>query len=127
MTAPLPIGDPEGVETYLASQPQPQQGTLRALRAMLRSILPEATEALRYGMPAFVAPGGAIAGYAGAKAHCGYYPMSGTVLGQAGDAVAGYATSKGALRFPIDQPPPLALVRHLVDLRLAELDADPGR
>lgn len=117
-------GDAREVEAYLAAQPEPQRGTLERTRATLRSILPHATEALRYGVPAFVVPGDkAVAGYAGYASHCSYLPMSAEVLVAAGDAVAAYVTSKGALRFAVDAPLPTALVRRLVRLRLAELSA----
>ncbi len=121
MHAPTPLGDTDAVDAYLARQPEPQQTTLRALRATLRSILPAASEGLSYGMPAFLVEGGAVAGYAAAKGHCGYFPMSGSVMDTAGDLVAAYRTSKGGLQFPVDRPLPKTLVRQLVKLRLAEL------
>lgn len=109
------------VEQYLDGLPEPQRSTLRALRAALLEVSPQAEEAIKYGMPALTVEGTAVAGYAGFADHCGYYPMSGGVIAAAGDAVAGYETSKGALKFPIDRPLPMALVRQLMTLRLAEL------
>ena len=77
---------------------------------------------MKYGMPAVLVDGAGIAGYAAfARHHCGYYPFSGTVLERAGDIVARYPTSKGGLRFPVDEPLPVDVVRQLVRLRLDEL------
>ncbi len=121
--APTPTS-PDGiraVDDYLAAQPSPQRETLESVRATLRTILPHADEAMKYGMPAFVVDGHGVAGYAGFKDHCGYFPHSSTVLTAAGDAVAKYETSKGGLRFPVEKPLPKALLRQLVKLRLAEL------
>ena len=109
------------MDRYLGGVPEPQRGTLERLRAGLRRLLPYADEAIRYGMPAITLQGKAVAGYASFADHCGYYPMSGDVIAAAGDAVAGYEVSKGGLKFPVDRPLPMTVVRRLVALRLAEL------
>lgn len=109
------------IDAYLDAVVEPHRSTLIAMRAMLRSILPDADEAMKYGMPAFVVRGKAIAGYAAFKEHCSYFPHSSAVLERAGDAVAAYETSKGGLRFAPDRPLPKSLVKRLVRLRLDEL------
>lgn len=111
------------VDEYLAGVPEPQRTTLTVLRATLRRELPDAEECIKYGMPAFAIDGHGVAGFASAKRHCGYYPFSSSVLTAAGEAVAGYRTTKGALQFPVDQPLPADLVHTLVQIRLAELRA----
>ena len=111
------------VDTYLAGVTPEQRAALILVRKTLRSILPHATEGIRYGMPAFALDGKGIAGYAAYKDHCGYFPMSGSVIEAAGDAVAGYETTKGGIRFDVDQRLPVGLVRRLVELRIAELAA----
>lgn len=110
------------VDEYLAAAPEPHRTTLHRLRATLREILPDATEAMSYGVPAFTVGGRAVAGYAHAKGHCSYLPHSGSVLQGMAHLLDGYDWSKGTLRFPIDQSLPPALVRQLVAARLAELD-----
>ena len=110
------------VDEYLDGAPEPQRTTLRQLRQTLRAILPEATEAMSYGVPAFRIGDTSIAGYAHAKRHCSYLPHSGSVLTRLTDELEGYDWSKGTLRFPMDAPLPEALVRRLVDVRLEELD-----
>lgn len=109
------------VDEYLDTAPEPQRSTLADLRATLRRILPEAEEAISYNVPAFVIAGKAVAGYAFFKNHCSYFPHSGSVLPQLADELAGYQWSKGALRFPVDEPLPPALVRRLVSMRLEQL------
>jgi uncharacterized protein YdhG (YjbR/CyaY superfamily) len=83
--------------------------------------LPEADQGLSYGMPAFKVQGKTVAGFAAFKNHLSYLPHSGSVLSQLGDEIAGYGTSKGALRFEIDRPLPQALVRRLVRTRMRQL------
>ena len=109
------------VDEYLAAAPEPQRSTLTRLRSDLRALLPEAIETISYGMPAFKQGGKAIAGYAYFKAHCSYFPHSGTVLPAIGDDLAGYEWTKGTLKFPVDQPLPVTLLRNLVETRLDQL------
>lgn len=110
------------VDEYLDGAPEPQRSTLRALRAMLSSMLPDAEEGMSYGVPAFRLRGKAIAGYAYAKGHCSYFPHSGAVIERVEpELLEGYDWAKGTLRFPVDQPPSEALVRRLVEIRQAML------
>lgn len=109
------------VDEYLATVDEPGRSTLEAVRAVLLRLLPDADEGLAYGAPAYRVDGKVIAGFAAAKQHLSYLPHSGEVLAGMGDAVADYATSKGALRFPLDEPLPEALVEQLVAARQAEL------
>ena len=110
------------VDAYLAGVAEPQRSTLEALRATLRELLPQAVEGMKYGMPVLLLNGVGVAGFAAFKDHCGYYPMSGSVIDRAGDVVAGYKVSKGGLQFPKDRPLATPVVRRLVELRLEELD-----
>jgi uncharacterized protein YdhG (YjbR/CyaY superfamily) len=109
------------VDDYLAEAPEPQRSTLQVLRSTLRELLPEAQEALSYGMPAFIYEGRPVAGYAWAKRHCSYYPHSGAVLSELSDELEGYDWSKGTLRFPVNEPLPHRLTARLVELKLAHL------
>lgn len=111
------------VDEYLDAAPEPQQGTLRALRSTLRELLPQAAETISYGVPAFLVDGKPVAGYAWAKRHCSFYPHSGAVLVQAQELLRGFDWGKGTLRFPVDEPLPAELVEHLVELKLAHLEA----
>jgi uncharacterized protein YdhG (YjbR/CyaY superfamily) len=116
------------VEEYLAGVGEPHRSTLLATRATLRSILPRADEAMKYGMPTFLVCGKSIASYAAFKAHCTFFPHSGEVVTRAGKAIAAYGTSKGGVRFPADRPLPKAIVKRLVRLRLDELgDTTDGK
>jgi DNA helicase-2/ATP-dependent DNA helicase PcrA len=62
-----------------------------------------------------------IAGFAAFKDHLSYLPFSGSVLPQLADELTGYTTTKSALHFPIDRPPPKTLVNKLIRMRLAEV------
>ena len=71
-------------------------------------------------------PGGKpVAGYAHAARHCSYFPHSGSVIDQVEpELLEGYDWAKGTLRFPVNEVPDEALVRRLVEIRLAMLDEE---
>jgi uncharacterized protein YdhG (YjbR/CyaY superfamily) len=108
------------IDDYLAKLEEPKRTTLQELRKTIMSIIPDAEQGIAYGSPAFRLHGKAIAGFAAYKSHLSYLPHSGSVLAELPDEVAGYATSKGALQFPVDQPLPKALVIKLIATRLTE-------
>jgi uncharacterized protein YdhG (YjbR/CyaY superfamily) len=75
-------------------------------------------------MPAFRVQGKVIAGFAAFKNHLSYLPHSGSVLPELHDEVAEYETTKGSLHFPVDLPLPRALVKKLIDVRIAQAFRD---
>lgn len=120
------VGD-HPFSAYLAAQPEPQRTTLQAVAASLRKILPGAQECMSYGMPAFKVDGTSIAGLAGFKHHCSYFPHSGSVLERLTPDLAAYDHDQGTLRFPVDAPLPAALLRKLVSTRLRMEGEHPPR
>ena len=111
------------VDAYLAARPESQRAALRTLRALLKSLLPDAEEVISYAMPGFRLGGKMVAGYAGFARNCGYYPHSGKVVPQFAaelDAMD-FGHSDGAVRFTPAKPLPDDLVRRLVAARLAEI------
>jgi uncharacterized protein YdhG (YjbR/CyaY superfamily) len=120
----------EAVEAYLAALPPDQQTTLRALRGLLQSILPDHVETISYGMPGFREPvpkGKMVIGYAAFARHMGLYPHSGSVIPLLKDDCAGFKTSKSGVLFTSDNPLPEQLVRKIIATRQAELAAGYGR
>jgi uncharacterized protein YdhG (YjbR/CyaY superfamily) len=109
------------IDAYLAALDEPKRGTLEQLRQTILEVVPDAEQTISYGMPAFKVKGKAVAGFAAFKAHLSYLPHSGSVLSALGDEVADYETSKGSLRFAVDEPLPATLVEHLIQARLREL------
>ena len=105
------MAKPKTVDEYLAGVPEEQREALEQLR-----------ETISYGIPAFKLHG-SLVGFAAFKNHCSFFPMSSTVLEEHRDALAGYETSKGTIRFSADDPLPVALVKKLVKARIAENEA----
>lgn len=110
----------EEIDHYLESLEEPKRTTLAGLRRTILEILPEAEQGLSYGAPAFKTRGKTVAGFAAFKNHLSYLPHSGSVFPELGEELAGYSTSSGALRFPIDEPLPPTLVEKLIYVRLRQ-------
>jgi uncharacterized protein YdhG (YjbR/CyaY superfamily) len=107
------------IDDYLAGIDEPKRHTLEILRGDILEIIPEAEQCISYAMPAFRVDGNVIAGFAAFVHHLSYLPHSGSVLDKIPEA-AGYSQSKGALRFPVDEPLPHSLVEKLIAERLAQ-------
>ncbi|MGQ0532308.1 MAG: DNA alkylation repair protein [Caulobacteraceae bacterium] len=108
-------------DAYLAKLSADKRATLEKVRKAIRAAAPKAEEGISYGMPAFI-QGKPIAGYSASANHCSYFPMSGAITAKLAANLKGYETSKGGFRFPIGKPPSAALVRKLVQARLAEIE-----
>jgi len=106
------------VDEYLARVPEPARGTLKKIRALIRSVVPpEATEIISYGIPSFKYKGWLV-GYAAFANHCSFFP--GALPGKFANLLKRFPTSKGTIRFPVDKPLPAALMKKLVRARIAE-------
>ena len=108
------------IDEYLASLDEPKRATLTSLRDIIMAIVPEAEQCISYRMPAFKLRGKTIAGFAAFKDHLSYLPHSGSVIPQLPEETAAYISTKGSLHFPVDEPLPEALVRKLLEVRMAE-------
>jgi uncharacterized protein YdhG (YjbR/CyaY superfamily) len=115
----VPVSKTE-IDDYLETLDQPERATLDRLRDTILEIVPEATQGISYGVPAFRLDGKTIAGFAAFKNHLSYLPHSGKVFAQLAVETASYTKTKGALHFPIDQPLPKDLVKRLLEVRIAQ-------
>ena len=105
------------VDEYLSRVPEPGRGTLKKIRALIRSVVPaEASEAISYGIPSFKYEGWLV-GYAAFANHCSFFP--GALPREFANELKRFPTSKGTIRFPVDKPLPAALVKRLVKARIA--------
>lgn len=111
----------KSVDEYLASVPEVPRATLEKLRKTIKATAPKADEGISYQMPMFKYHGMLIA-FAAFKNHCSLFAGS-SVMETFKDELKSYETSKGTIRFPVDKPPPAALVKKLVKARMAENEA----
>lgn len=108
----------KSMDEYISCFPAPVRAKLRKLRQVIRAAAPGAEEGMGYGVPAFM-KNGPLVYFAAFKTHIGFYPTSSGIK-KFKRELAGYETSKGTVRFPMDKPLPFALVRRIVKFRVAE-------
>jgi len=122
--AAAPAGSEESkIEDYLEAAAEPARGMLEAIRKLVRAAVPaEATEVFSYGMPGFRYKG-ALLWYGAFKSHVGFFPGSPPMIQSLAEDLKGYKTSKGTIQFPFGKPVPVALVKKIVKLRVAENEA----
>ena len=115
------MAKPKHVDDYLRSLPEDRRAALQRLREQIRRVVPDAEECISYSMPAFRVPGGVVAGFQSTRSGCSYYPFSGSTLTTLAEAIERYDHTRSALHFPAEKGLPRALVRKLVQARLAEI------
>jgi uncharacterized protein YdhG (YjbR/CyaY superfamily) len=113
---------PKTVDEYIAHVPEPGRGVVQELRAIIRSAVPRgATEVISYGIPAFRQKR-VLVWYAAFSHHCSLFPTN-AVIEIYKDELKRFATSKGTIKFPIDEPLPAALIKKMVKTRVTQAAA----
>jgi uncharacterized protein YdhG (YjbR/CyaY superfamily) len=115
------------IDAMLAGLPDDQRAALQDLRESIHRAAPEAEEAISYSLPAFRYRGRPLVSYGAAKSHVAFYVMSPAAIEAHRDALSGYDTSKGAIRFRPPDRLPDDLVTAIVRTRMAEADAAAKR
>jgi uncharacterized protein YdhG (YjbR/CyaY superfamily) len=107
------------IDDYIKTFPKNVQTILQRLRQVIHKTAPGAVETISYQIPTFKLNGKYLVYFAGHKAHVGLYPApSGTAAFQ--KQIAPYRKGKGTLRFPLDKPIPLGIVKKFVAFRMKE-------
>ena len=108
------------IDDYVAAQEPTHQPHLRELVALIRRLVPEATEAMSWNMPTWKLHGNLVHVAAG-KHHVGFYPgADGVAHAAASCDDRGLKHSKGAIQLPLDRPIPVDLVTGVVTFRVAQ-------
>jgi uncharacterized protein YdhG (YjbR/CyaY superfamily) len=108
----------KSIDAYIAGFPPDVRDQLARLREAVRDAAPEAMECISYGMPCFRLHRNLVY-FAAYGRHIGFYPTSSGIRAFASELRA-YETSRGTVRFPLDRPLPLDLVRRIVTFRVEE-------
>ena len=110
------------IDSYLADFPPETRARLEEVRALVREVVPEATETISYAIPTFDLHGRHLVHVAGFARHIGFYPTP-TGMEEFAEVLAGYRTGKGSVQFPLSEPLPRDLIRRIVESRVGEVRA----
>ena len=113
------------VDGYFAAQPQPQQSTLRAMRAAVLDLIPDAHERYSYRIAVYRYRGKDTVALSGYASHCSLHAMSAAVARQVveADETGTLKLSGSTVQFPIDEPMDPALLQLAIAGRMSEIDA----
>jgi uncharacterized protein YdhG (YjbR/CyaY superfamily) len=116
---------PKNITEYINATPKEAQEKLREMLACIREAAPGAEESLKWGKPAFSYQR-ILVMFAAFKHHIGFYPTPSAVRAFADD-LSGYVTGDNSIRFPLDKPLPLSLIRKITAFRVKESIEEDGK
>lgn len=112
---------PTTIDEYIQAAPPSGQPQLRRLHKLLKSVAPQAEEAIKWGTPFFVEPRFLYA-FSAHKAHTSFAPTAAAMEAFAED-LKSHQTTKGTLKIPYDQPLPEDLIRRMAQFCVDEVSA----
>lgn len=112
--------EPSTIDEYLAGQPPHSKDILESIRQAIHAAVPNATEAISYGIPTFRINGKNMVHFAAFPGHIGFYA---TPDGHAEfePELSKYKRGKGSVQFSIDEPMPLDLIERIALFRAHQL------
>jgi uncharacterized protein YdhG (YjbR/CyaY superfamily) len=109
-------------DDYLAQATVTHRRALEQLRKAVLSVVPDAEQVIRTGVPAFRYHSRPLVSIGDAHRHVALYVMYGDVLKTHAQELTPYDVSNTVVRFDPTKPIPVGLVSKLVRARVAELD-----
>jgi uncharacterized protein YdhG (YjbR/CyaY superfamily) len=125
MALPKALARPKTVAEYIAAADKAARPKLRELRKCIRAAAPGAKEELKWSMPAYSYKR-ILVMFAAFKNHVSLFPGTPTVRTFRLE-LAKHDTSGSTVRFPLDQPLPLPLIRRLTQHRVKEAVEKDGK
>ncbi len=118
---------PRTFDAYFDSLNPAQRTVLEKFRRAIHAAAPGAEEYFGYGLAGFRFAGRPLV-YLGAwEKHCALYAANPKTQARFADELRGFEVSKGTIRFTVEKPLPLSLVKKLVKARAAENAAKKPR
>ena len=115
----IPANKPATIGEYITRFPYEIQQRLQQIRSIIKGIVPEAEETIKYGMPTFISNGNLVH-FAAFKNHIGFYPAP-VNPADIGMDFTGYKTGKGSIQLPHNQPLPVHIITAITHWRVREL------
>ena len=106
------------VNEYIAAADPDAKKALRDIRKTIKAAAPKAEEVISYQIPGYKYHG-MLVFFAAWKSHISLYPAPWGAASLKKEMSA-YEGSKGTIKFPLDKPMPLALIKKMVKYRMKE-------
>ena len=107
---------PTTVDEYIAAAPQQAQEKLQELRSILKEVVPEATETVKWGSPVFEEKR-ILFSYSAFKSHINFMPTR-TTVDVFREELADYKTGRDTIQLPYNKELPRDLIRKIAAHRV---------
>lgn len=116
---------PVTIRGYIQAAPKEGRKHLREIYSILKSVAPDAAEAIKWGAPVFE-ENRILFAFAAFKSHLGFMPTPSAMKPFEKD-LAAYRTGKGSIQFPYDMPLPKRLIRRIAAYRAKDVRENDER
>jgi uncharacterized protein YdhG (YjbR/CyaY superfamily) len=110
---------PTTIAEYIAAAPLEGHPHLHRLYALLKSVAPDAEEAIKWGTPFFIEPRFLFA-FSAHKAHCSFAPTA-TAMEAFRKELEKHQSTKGLIKIPYNDSLPEDLIRRIAEYCLQEV------
>ena len=118
------MGRPRTVDEYIEGFGGPARELLELLRALANEAAPGASEAIKWGHPAWVHTSGTILFMVSGHAKHAGVAFTPSTREQFDTELADWDTGKGTVKLPYGQPVPVGLLRRMIGFRVREHEDD---
>jgi uncharacterized protein YdhG (YjbR/CyaY superfamily) len=116
---------PLTIDEYIENAPVYAQEKLSTLRALLKELVPDAAEAIKWGTPVFEEKRILFA-FAGHKNHINFIPTHAS-LAPFEKELSKMVTGKDTIQLPYDKPLPVTLIRKIAKHRIRDVRENDAR
>ena len=110
------------LDEYLSKLPDDQRAVLEKLRQTIMALSPDITELISYSIPSFKYKGRQFVAFAAYPSHWNFLLMSYPLMETFKSEPKRFETDKATIRFTIEKPLPIPLLKKLGNARMAEID-----
>jgi uncharacterized protein YdhG (YjbR/CyaY superfamily) len=113
--------DPQAVDAYLATLPEPERKTLEELRALIKSEVPGVQERISYGTTVIFALDRDLVGFVSQPKHLSFFTMSPRLAAAMKREITNTHKVSGAtIHFSAEDPLPTELLKRILSERVKE-------